>query len=57
MLRWALIFLATAILTAVFGFTEIGAALTGWARIFFYIFAGLFMVTILLHLLRSSSVD
>ncbi|MEO6244871.1 MAG: DUF1328 domain-containing protein [Opitutaceae bacterium] len=57
MLRWALVFLAAAIITAVFGYTEIATAVAGLVRTLFYIFAGLFIVTLLLHLLRSSSVD
>ena len=57
MLRWTLIFLAAAIIAAALGFTEVAGALAGLARTFFYVFLVLFVITSLLHLLRSSEVD
>ncbi len=57
MLRWTLIFLITAIIAALFGFTEVAGAFASLARIFFYVFLVLFVITSLLHLLRSSGVD
>ena len=38
MLRWALIFLIIALVTALFGFTGIAAAATGIAKFLFFLF-------------------
>jgi uncharacterized membrane protein YtjA (UPF0391 family) len=47
MLAWALIFLVVALVSAVFGFTEIAAAAAGIAKIIFFVFLVLFMVSLI----------
>jgi len=49
MLRWALIFLVVAILAAVLGFGGIAADAAWFARVLFYIFLVLFVVTLVLN--------
>jgi uncharacterized membrane protein YtjA (UPF0391 family) len=56
MLRWALIFLVVAIVAAVFGFGGIAAESAGIARILFYIFLIVFLVTLLMHLVSGRRV-
>ena len=46
MLRWALIFLVVAIVAAVFGFGGIAATATGIARILFWVFLVLFLISL-----------
>lgn len=50
MLTWVLIFLVVAIVAAVFGYGGIAAEATGIAKILFFIFLVLFIVTLLMHL-------
>jgi uncharacterized membrane protein YtjA (UPF0391 family) len=52
MLRWALTFFIVALVAALLGFTGIAVAAAGIAKILFYIFLILFLVTLLGHLLR-----
>lgn len=48
MLRWALIFLIVALISALFGFTEItGTAMTA-AKILFFVFLVMFVVSLVL---------
>jgi uncharacterized membrane protein YtjA (UPF0391 family) len=47
MLRWTLIFLIVAIVAAVFGFGGIYAAATDIARILFFIFIVLFILSLI----------
>jgi uncharacterized membrane protein YtjA (UPF0391 family) len=54
MLRWALIFFIVALLAAVFGFSGIALAAAGIAKILFYIFLVLFLVSLVSHLLRRT---
>jgi uncharacterized membrane protein YtjA (UPF0391 family) len=54
MLRWALIFFVVALIAAVFGFLGIAAAAVGIARILFFIFLVLFLVSLVGGLLRRA---
>jgi uncharacterized membrane protein YtjA (UPF0391 family) len=53
-LRWALTFFVVALLAAVLGFTGIALAAAGIAKILFYLFLILFLVTLVGHLLRRT---
>lgn len=53
MLYWSLLFLAIALIAAVFGFGGIAATSAGIAQILFVLFALLFAATLILRLLRS----
>jgi uncharacterized membrane protein YtjA (UPF0391 family) len=53
MLRWALIFLAVALVTAMLGFTSVAGTAIGIAKILFYVFAALFLVSLLMQLFRG----
>lgn len=46
MLVWAIIFFILAIVAAIFGFGEIAAAAVGIARILFFLFLVLFVISI-----------
>ncbi len=50
MLRWALIFFVVALVAGLFGFTGISVAAAGIAKILFYVFLVIFLVTLLLGL-------
>ena len=52
MLYWALMFLLIAILAAVFGFTGISLLAAGVAKILFFIFLVLFVVSLIAHVTR-----
>jgi len=52
MLNWALTFLVIALLAALFGFSGIAIASAGIAKILFYIFVVLFLVSLVAHLSR-----
>ena len=54
MLRWALGFFIVALIAALLGFTGISLAAAGIAKILFYLFLILFLVTLMGHLLRRS---
>jgi len=54
MLRWALVFFVVALVAALLGFTGISLAAAGIAKILFYLFLILFLVTLMGHLLRRS---
>jgi uncharacterized membrane protein YtjA (UPF0391 family) len=54
MLRWALGFFIVALVAALLGFTGISLAAAGIAKILFYLFLILFLVTLMGHLLRRS---
>ncbi|MBL7750939.1 MAG: DUF1328 domain-containing protein [Chitinophagaceae bacterium] len=47
MLRWSLAFLLIAIVAAVFGFTTIALGAAGIAKIVFFIFIVLFLISII----------
>jgi uncharacterized membrane protein YtjA (UPF0391 family) len=54
MLRWALGFFVVALLAAVLGFTGIAVAFAGIAKILFFLFLILFVLTFMGHLLRRT---
>jgi uncharacterized membrane protein YtjA (UPF0391 family) len=54
MLRWALGFFIVALIAAVLGFSGIALAAAGIAKILFYIFLVLFLVSLVSHLLRRT---
>ncbi len=56
LLRWALIFLVISIIAAVFGFGGIAAAAAGIAKLLFYIFVALFVLTLVLALLLGRAI-
>jgi uncharacterized membrane protein YtjA (UPF0391 family) len=47
MLRWALIFFVVALVAAAFGFLGIASAAVGVARLLFYVFLILFLVSLI----------
>lgn len=47
MLRWTIIFLVVAIIAAVFGFGGVAAGATSIAKILFFIFIVLFLVSLI----------
>jgi len=53
MLRWALIFLVIALIAAALGFTGVYVAAAGIAKLLFYIFVVLFVVSLVMHLARG----
>ena len=46
MIRWILIFLVVAIIAAVFGFTDIAGGAASIARVLFYIFLVIFIISL-----------
>jgi len=52
MLRWALAFFVVALLAGVLGFTGISLAAAGVAKILFFIFVILFVLSLLGHVAR-----
>jgi uncharacterized membrane protein YtjA (UPF0391 family) len=54
MLRWAVIFFVVALIAAAFGFLGIAAAAVGIARILFYIFLILFLISLIGGLMRRA---
>ena len=55
MVYWALMFLLVAFIAAVFGFTGIALAAAGIAKLLFFIFLVLFVITLATHLTRRGS--
>jgi uncharacterized membrane protein YtjA (UPF0391 family) len=55
MLNWAVIFLVIALVAAVLGFTTLAGAAIGIAKIFFYVFAVLFLISLVRYLFRSGN--
>jgi uncharacterized membrane protein YtjA (UPF0391 family) len=55
MLNWALTFLVVAIIAAVLGFTGIAVAAAGIAKLLFFVFLVLFVVSLATHLGRRGS--
>ena len=49
MLSWAFTFLVISILAAIFGFSGIATTSVGIAQILFYIFVGLFLLSLVAH--------
>ena len=56
MLRWALAFLVIAIIAAVFGFTDIAGTSAYIAKILFFVFLILFVVSLVMHLVRGRGI-
>lgn len=54
MLYWALMFLLIAILAAVFGFTGISFLAAGLAKVLFFLFLILFVVSLVVHVSRRA---
>ena len=53
MLGWALTFLVVALIAGVLGFTSIAGAARGVAKILFFVFLVLFVVSLVMHLVRG----
>ena len=53
MLRWALTFLVVALIAAILGFTSIAGAAIDVAKILFYVFVVLFVVSLVMHMVRG----
>lgn len=54
MLYWALVFFIVAIIAGAFGFLGIAVAAAGIAKIFFFIFLVLFIISLLAHVMRRT---
>jgi uncharacterized membrane protein YtjA (UPF0391 family) len=54
MLRWAIGFFIVALIAAVLGFGGVAVAAAGIAKILFYLFLILFLITLVGHLLRRT---
>jgi uncharacterized membrane protein YtjA (UPF0391 family) len=55
MLGWALTFLVVALIAGVLGFTTIAGTAIGVAKILFYVFLVLFLVSMVMNFLRGRS--
>jgi len=53
MLRWALIFFVLALFAALFGFGAIAVAFAGLAKILFFIFLALLVISLIAHVVRG----
>lgn len=53
MLRWVITFLVIALIAALFGFGGIAAGAVGIAKIIFYIFLALFVISLLMRLVNG----
>jgi len=56
MLGWALTFLVVALIAGVLGFTSVAGTAMGIAKILFFVFLVLFVVSLVLHLVRGRGV-
>jgi uncharacterized membrane protein YtjA (UPF0391 family) len=54
MLRWALIFLVVAIIAGIFGFAGVMVAAAGIAKLLFYVFIILFLVSLLMSVFNRA---
>jgi uncharacterized membrane protein YtjA (UPF0391 family) len=54
MLRWAIVFFVVALIAAAFGFLGIAAAAVGVARILFFLFLILFLISLIGGLMRRT---
>jgi uncharacterized membrane protein YtjA (UPF0391 family) len=48
MLRWALLFLIVALISALFGFTSVAGTAIGAAKILFFVFLVMFVVSLVM---------
>lgn len=55
MLSWALTFLVVALIAGLLGFTSIAGAAMGVAKILFFVFLVLFVVSLVMHLVRGEA--
>lgn len=55
MLRWSLIFLVLGLVAALFGFTTVAGTAIGIAKILFYVFLGLFLISLLVGMTASGT--
>ncbi len=53
MLQWALIFLVVALIAAVLGFGGLAGTAIGIAKILFFVFLVLFLVSAVMHMMRG----
>lgn len=53
MLGWALTFLVIALIAALLGFTAIAGAAMGVAKILFFVFLALFVISLVMHFVRG----
>lgn len=53
MLGWALTFLVVALIAGVLGFTSVAGAAMGVAKILFFVFLVLFVVSLVMHMVRG----
>ena len=53
MLRWALIFLVVALIAAALGFGGLAGTAVGIAKILFFVFLVLFLVSAVMHMMRG----
>lgn len=53
MLGWALTFLVVALIAGLLGFTSIAGAAMGIAKILFFVFLVLFVVSLIMHMVRG----
>ena len=56
MLGYALTFLVVALIAGVLGFTSVAGAAMGIAKILFFVFLLLFVVSLVMHLVRGRGV-
>lgn len=53
MLRWALTFFVLALIAAVFGFGGIATAAAGIAKLLFFLFLAVFVISLIVHGVRK----
>jgi len=56
MLTWAVIFLVIAIIAAMFGFRDVANIATQVAKVLFFIFLILFVVSLILHYIPATTI-
>ena len=56
MLGWALTFLVVALIAGILGFTTIAGTAIGVAKIIFFVFLVLFVVSLVMNMMRSRRV-
>ena len=55
MLKWSLVFLALALVAALFGFGGLIAGAAAFVEILFYVFLSLFIITLIANVVRGTS--